>query len=390
MGEPCLVTCPPFAQRQVVMERRHHQSDSAGPEYSKRLEMHSKTLSHLLRHSGDVALRPDGYARVSVVLEKLGTRPSREELLAVVATSHRQGVPRFEIASGDLGEWIRATGSPKELVLTVVSVNGEVILGPSVQMSTTLATDLLKQISKIVGQPTIALKLFRGTSIITSTLECLENEAEPKVQCIIDAGIARAKSTFDTFLDCFSAWSQSGMRLEEIRVPVHDFQHKLDQIRECAGLEDFPDDLAAWLPVLLSSPKIIEVNHFFEFHPKRFGRQAKLAWPPSLGPAPGGLIYFSMSSDDGDIAAYVVDAGGQLAEVFGQGLPGGVWCTIFFERTWSHFNRDRLSVDIWRAQSESRAPQIVHVAPNLQHFFEVATKSKEAMYQAIDPNELMD
>jgi len=421
------------------MQRQHHQPDLAGSGYSKTLEKHSKALSYLLRHSDEIALRPDGYVQVSDVLERLGTK--REELLAVVAASvDRQGVPRFEIAQGDLGECIRATGkrtngtckhqsessvgmgssttsaatsttggnsdtilesasAPKELVVTVVSVTGEVVWGPTVQMSTTLTADLVKQISKILGQPTIALKLVQGTRIITSTLECLQDEAEPTIQCIVDASIIRAKSIFERFLDCFSEWGREcdvdglkdHMRLED-RYPVRELERNLDGIRRFARLDDLPDELATWLPVLLSSRKCINVDHHFLLDLKCFHRQAKLAWPPSLGPAPGGLVYFSMNSDDGDMPAYVVDAAGELAEIFGRGVPGGVWCTIFAERTWSHFNKDRLSADIWRRerlQSEPRAPEIVHVAPSLQHFFEVATNSKEAMYRAINPYDLM-
>ena len=48
-----------------------------------------------LRHGEQVALAPGGWARVDDVLAELGTRVSRDELLAVVASGDK---PRFELS----------------------------------------------------------------------------------------------------------------------------------------------------------------------------------------------------------------------------------------------------------------------------------------------------
>jgi len=73
----------------------------------------SRALSAILRHTAPregVALSPEGFAPLGKVLAALRLGPQCGEVEFVVRTSrHRDGAPRFELAEGAGGPWIRAT-----------------------------------------------------------------------------------------------------------------------------------------------------------------------------------------------------------------------------------------------------------------------------------------
>merc|ERR1719223_1435928 len=131
-------------------------------------------------------------------------------------------------------------------------------------------------------------------------------------------------------------------------------ESKLKEMANLAGLETLPDEVSAWTQVLLSAGKaFIDFYDDFAFRTDNF---ITAAGPGKCGPAPGGLLYINVFGDHDSVLFHIIDAGGQLASVYGEGVPGGVWFAETWCEIWNDESDSTLSIDVWRAVKARKDP----------------------------------
>jgi len=363
----------------------------------------SKELCQLLRRSTLQGRRSDGFCPMNVVLSALSSRPSMEEVKEVLQTSTRpDGSKRLETCHDGFQQWIRASKKEtpsgghrpsggarsqrklhgqvalsEKVSVSVITMAGNVVWGPTPTENSSSVDDVRCQVAEVLQQPRSFVKLVHGDKELHPSEVLKRLDMSLPLYCTVLGPLSGAQALLDVFSERFLQWTsdccREGYIVEAPAQPEDEIPMRLEAILAASGLTVLPEEVSAWLQVILASGKKICRRYCFDLGLSCFGDGAS------------GLICFSTANDDNDERSYVVDGAGLLAHRKGQtDQPCGVWLVGDYE---PFFGRD-FDDDCDHGGDDDL--DYVFVAPSLTAFFESAIESEEAMERATDPEALME